>query len=84
MEYKLEDYSGWLRRRITEDSFWKAARGCVVGSKACAQLAAWTPLDYQQRDLTPIQVSFKTHRLVLFLSVLRFEAKQMLNSVEVD
>lgn len=55
-EYKLEDYSGWLRKRISEDRYWRAARSCVVGSKACAQIAAWTPLDYLQRDLTPIQV----------------------------
>lgn len=59
-EYRLEDYSGWLRRRISEDRYWRAARACVVGSKACEQLAAWTPLDYLQRDLTPIQVSFET------------------------
>nr|XP_010937833.1 tetraspanin-6 [Elaeis guineensis] len=54
-EYHLEDYSGWLRRRITEDRYWRAARACVVGSKACAKIALWTPLDYLQRDLTPIQ-----------------------------
>ncbi|KAJ6842754.1 tetraspanin-6-like [Iris pallida] len=55
MEYKLDDYSGWLKKRIAEDRYWRAAKACVVGSKACSQLAAWTPLDYLQRDLTPIQ-----------------------------
>ncbi|XP_073113347.1 tetraspanin-6 isoform X2 [Elaeis guineensis] len=54
-EYHLQDYSGWLRRRITEDRYWQAARACVVGSKACAKIALWTPMDYLQRDLTPIQ-----------------------------
>ncbi|KAG1339117.1 putative Tetraspanin-6 [Cocos nucifera] len=56
-EYHLEDYSRWLRRRITEDRYWRAARTCVVGSKACAKIALWTPMDYLQRDLTPIQVT---------------------------
>lgn len=55
-EYKPEDYSGWLRKRVSEDKYWRAARACVAGSKACTKLAMWTPLDYLQRDLTPIQV----------------------------
>ncbi|PKA62677.1 Tetraspanin-6 [Apostasia shenzhenica] len=54
-EYHLGDYSAWLRHRITEDRYWRAAGSCVVGSKACAEIAGWTPLDYLQRDLTPIQ-----------------------------
>lgn len=55
MEYRLGDYSGWLRKRVSEDKYWTAARACVVGSRACAELAMWTPLDYLQKDLTPIQ-----------------------------
>lgn len=54
-EYKLGDYSEWFRRRITEEQYWRAAESCVVGSGACAKIAGWTPLDYLQRDLTPIQ-----------------------------
>ncbi|WOL04628.1 tetraspanin-6 [Canna indica] len=54
-EYRLGDYSGWLRRRITEPRYWDAALACVVGSKTCAKIALWTPLDYLQRDLSPIQ-----------------------------
>ncbi|XP_020702192.1 tetraspanin-6 [Dendrobium catenatum] len=54
-EYDLSDYSAWLRHRIQEEKYWRAARACVVGSKACANVARWTPLDYLQRDLTPIQ-----------------------------
>lgn len=56
-EYRLDDYSGWLRRRITEPQYWKTAMACVVGSKTCAKIALWTPLDYLQRDLSPIQVN---------------------------
>ncbi|RWV93114.1 hypothetical protein GW17_00044455, partial [Ensete ventricosum] len=54
-EYRLDDYTGWLRRRITEPQYWKAAMACVVGSKTCAKIALWTPLDYLQRELSPIQ-----------------------------
>lgn len=56
-EYRLDDYSGWLRRRITEPQYWKTGMACVVGSKTCAKIALWTPLDYLQRDLSPIQVN---------------------------
>ncbi|KAJ0979348.1 hypothetical protein J5N97_014822 [Dioscorea zingiberensis] len=54
-EYRLEDYTGWLRRRIEEPAYWHTARACVVGSRACEKIASWTPLDYLQRSLTPIQ-----------------------------
>ncbi|KAJ3682823.1 hypothetical protein LUZ60_013050 [Juncus effusus] len=54
-EYRLEDYSSWLRNKIEEQSVWKAALGCVVGKNACADVAHWTPLDFLEKDLTPIQ-----------------------------
>ncbi|XP_064975606.1 tetraspanin-6-like [Musa acuminata AAA Group] len=54
-EYHLDGYSRWLRRRITEPRYWSAVLACVVGSKTCAKIALWTPLDYIQRDLSPIQ-----------------------------
>lgn len=54
-EYHLSDYSAWLRRRISDDGNWRAARACVVGSRACADVVRWAPIDYLQRDLTPIQ-----------------------------
>lgn len=54
-EYRLESYTGWLRRRIEEPNYWRTARACVVGSRACEKIASWTPLDYLQRSLTPIQ-----------------------------
>ncbi|CAN1237839.1 TET6 [Linum grandiflorum] len=54
-EYRLQDYSPWLRKRVQEPQYWKAVRGCILGSKTCDQLAAWTPLDYAQRDLSPVQ-----------------------------
>ncbi|MQL81776.1 hypothetical protein Taro_014247 [Colocasia esculenta] len=55
-EYHLEDYHPWLRARIADPGNWRSIRGCLVSCKACAKIAAWTPLDYMERDLTPVQV----------------------------
>ncbi|MQL81783.1 hypothetical protein Taro_014240 [Colocasia esculenta] len=54
-EYHLEDYHPWLRARVADPGNWRSIRGCLVSSKACAKIAAWTPLDYMERDLTPVQ-----------------------------
>ncbi|XP_078179249.1 tetraspanin-6-like isoform X1 [Carex rostrata] len=54
-EYKLGIYSSWLKKHITDDKNWHTALVCVVGSKACNKIATYTPLDYLQRDLSPIQ-----------------------------
>ncbi|CAI0411728.1 unnamed protein product [Linum tenue] len=54
-EYRLQDYSPWLRKRVQDPDYWRAVRGCILGSRTCAKLAAWTPLDYAQRDMSPVQ-----------------------------
>lgn len=56
-EYHLEDYSPWLRKRIQDPQYWSTIRSCILGSKTCAKLALWTPLDYLEKDMSPIQVS---------------------------
>ncbi|KAF7820116.1 tetraspanin-6-like [Senna tora] len=54
-EYRLRDYSPWLRDRIRDERDWNSVRGCVVGSRTCDKLAAWTLFDYMQKDLSPVQ-----------------------------
>ncbi|KAJ8765959.1 hypothetical protein K2173_020475 [Erythroxylum novogranatense] len=54
-EYKLEDYSPWLRNRIKDPQYWLTIKNCILGSKTCGQLASWTPYDYQMKDMSPIQ-----------------------------
>ncbi|KAJ3687642.1 hypothetical protein LUZ61_016806 [Rhynchospora tenuis] len=54
-EFKLGEYSSWLKSQIADDKNWHTALACVVGSKACEKITTYTPLDYLQRDLTPIQ-----------------------------
>ncbi|XP_077239387.1 tetraspanin-6-like [Tasmannia lanceolata] len=54
-EYRLQDYSVWLRNRVKDPSNWNRIRSCILGSKTCAKLLLWTPLDYLERDMSPIQ-----------------------------
>ncbi|ERM99321.1 hypothetical protein AMTRI_Chr08g205820 [Amborella trichopoda] len=54
-EYHLEGYSPWLRHKVTDEANWRHIRSCILTSRTCASLATWTPLDYLQRDLSPIQ-----------------------------
>nr|DAD27954.1 TPA_asm: hypothetical protein HUJ06_029422 [Nelumbo nucifera] len=54
-EYRLQDYSPWLRNRVKDPRYWRTIRTCLLGSKTCSKLAYWTPLDYLERDLSPIQ-----------------------------
>ncbi|KAE9445095.1 hypothetical protein C3L33_23007, partial [Rhododendron williamsianum] len=54
-EYHLENYSPWLRKRLKNPRYWETIRTCILGSKTCAKIAYWTPFDYLQRDMSPIQ-----------------------------
>ncbi|CAM8952242.1 unnamed protein product [Rhodiola kirilowii] len=54
-EYKLEKYSPWLRERIQDTKYWLTIKSCIYGSKTCAKLQFWTPYDYSERNLSPIQ-----------------------------
>lgn len=54
-EYHLEDYSPWLRKRVSDPANWKKIRSCLMSSNTCSKLSLWTPLDYLERDMTPIQ-----------------------------
>lgn len=55
-EFRITDYSAWLQRHVEVDRYWRPALACVVGSRACPRIATWTPMDYLQHNLTPIQV----------------------------
>ncbi|CAD6227857.1 unnamed protein product [Miscanthus lutarioriparius] len=54
-EFRITDYSAWLQRHVEVDRYWRPALACVVRSRACPRIATWTPLDYLQHNLTPIQ-----------------------------
>lgn len=54
-EYRLQDYSTWLTKRVKDPQYWRTIRSCILGSKTCSKLATWTPLDYLEKNLSPIQ-----------------------------
>ncbi|KAM3260785.1 hypothetical protein ACQJBY_051819 [Aegilops geniculata] len=54
-EYRMRDYSPWLRGHVSSDRYWRTALACVASSRACPKVAGWTPDDYMRRDLTPVQ-----------------------------
>lgn len=75
-EFRITDYSAWLQRHVEVDRYWRAALACVVGSRACPRIAAWTPLDYLQHNLTPIQVgNYEYARVFFFLLLIKLQCK---------
>ncbi|KAL9260103.1 Tetraspanin-6-like protein [Drosera capensis] len=54
-EYHLGEYSPWLRSKVEDEKTWRTIRGCILGSKTCARLGNWTPVDYLRNDLSPVQ-----------------------------
>lgn len=55
-EFKLEAYHPWLKTRVVDTNYWVTIKTCLLGSVTCSKLALWTPLDYLQKDLSPLQV----------------------------
>ncbi|KAL2549516.1 Tetraspanin-6 [Forsythia ovata] len=54
-EYHLDSYSPWLRKRIKDPHYWMTVKTCILGSKTCAKVVFWTPLDYLTKDMSPVQ-----------------------------
>ncbi|RDX60834.1 Tetraspanin-3, partial [Mucuna pruriens] len=61
LEYYLQDYSGWLKKRVAKDSYWGKISFCLKDSNVCAKLARAfdgvpeTAQMFYHRKLTPIQ-----------------------------
>ncbi|XP_076960430.1 tetraspanin-6-like [Bidens hawaiensis] len=54
-EYRVEDYSPWLRKRVEDPKYWMTVRSCILGSKTCRNIVMWSPVDYLTKDMSPIQ-----------------------------
>ncbi|XP_057479492.1 tetraspanin-3-like [Actinidia eriantha] len=38
LEYRLDDYSGWLEERVSSNGYWSKIRACIRDSKVCAKM----------------------------------------------
>lgn len=57
LEYRLEDYSGWLRRRVQRSYKWDRIKFCLSSSSFCAELNQTYSMaqDFFNAHLTPLQ-----------------------------
>lgn len=59
LEYHLDDYSGWLRRRVRSTHKWERIRTCLSSKTMCAELnqSYRMPQDFFNAHITPLQVN---------------------------
>lgn len=58
LEYHLDDYSGWLQRRVRSSYKWDRIRTCLSSTNMCAELNQRYRMaqDFFNAHITPIQV----------------------------
>lgn len=57
-EYRLGDYSSWLRRRVENDRTWERIRSCLAEAGVCRSLQSnRTFNEFVNDNLSPVQVS---------------------------
>ncbi|XAR70638.1 hypothetical protein NMG60_11027552 [Bertholletia excelsa] len=57
LEYRLEDFSGWLRRRVESSYKWNKIRGCLSSTTMCSELSQRYRLaqDFFNTHISPLQ-----------------------------
>ncbi|KAK9129883.1 hypothetical protein Sjap_010370 [Stephania japonica] len=57
LEYRLDDYSGWLRQRVQSSYKWDRIRACLSSTSVCAELnqSYHFAQDFFNAPLTPVQ-----------------------------
>ncbi|KAB5573875.1 TETRASPANIN/PERIPHERIN-RELATED [Salix viminalis] len=57
LEYRLDDFSGWLRRRVQSSYKWDRIRGCLSSTNMCAELNQSYRMaqDFFNAHITPLQ-----------------------------
>lgn len=58
LEYRLDDYSGWLRRRVRSSFKWDRIRNCLGSTNMCAELNQSYRMaqDFFNAHIGPLQV----------------------------
>ncbi|KAJ8505575.1 hypothetical protein OPV22_006461 [Ensete ventricosum] len=57
-EYKLDDYSHWLQKRVRDWSTWNVIEGCLKEAKVCGQLegdVGMKATEFYRKNLSPVQ-----------------------------
>lgn len=73
-DYYLQDYSGWLEERVSDDSYWRKISSCIRDSKVCAKIGrtiGGVPESadmFYLRKLSPIEVRSLIFSHFLFFS----------------
>jgi hypothetical protein len=58
-EYRLGDYSSWLRRTVEDGRNWGRIRSCLMEANVCRSLQSNRTLDeFVNANLSPVQVSY--------------------------
>ncbi|KAF8412566.1 hypothetical protein HHK36_000534 [Tetracentron sinense] len=57
LEYRLDDYSGWLRRRVQRSYKWDRIRNCLSSTSMCAELnqTYTSALDFFDARIGPLE-----------------------------
>ena len=64
LDYYLQDYSGWLKDRVSDDGYWGKISSCIRDSGACRKIgrnfngAPESADMFFQRSLSPVEVTF--------------------------
>lgn len=56
-EYKLDDYSNWVRKHVTNERNWQKVKSCLVQMKVCRSLGMnmnQNVSDFNRKSLTPL------------------------------
>ena len=63
-EYRLGDYSNWLRNRVTNDKNWNKIRACLADGKICNALETKQEAyqEFLKESLSSLQVIWKDLR----------------------
>ena len=71
-DYYLQDYSGWLKERVADNSYWAKIGSCIRDSKVCSKMARTiggvpeTADMFALRKLNPIEVCKNINSLSFF------------------
>lgn len=65
LEYHVNDFSIWLRRRVRSSHKWDGIKSCLSSSSICAELnqSYRLPQDFFNAHLSPLQVNSLDHSL---------------------